>query len=66
MALIGLLQSINLKDQNRATKYTLDCEKIGSLNRTFNILSSAGYNNQGFFMPEKSWNNFETAVKRAK
>ncbi|WP_458694577.1 WD1261 family protein [Wolbachia endosymbiont of Cylisticus convexus] len=46
--LAGLLQSINLKDQNRAIKYTLDCEKIGTLNRTFNISASAGYNNQGF------------------
>ncbi|MFP3015508.1 MAG: hypothetical protein ACEY3B_04315 [Wolbachia sp.] len=48
MNLTGLLQSINLKDQNRATKYTLDCKKIDSLNRTFNILASAGCNNQGF------------------
>ncbi|WP_353278630.1 hypothetical protein [Wolbachia endosymbiont (group B) of Longitarsus flavicornis] len=46
--LAGLLQSINLKDQNRAIKYTLDCKKIGTLNRTFNISASAGYNNQGF------------------
>ncbi|MDX5496324.1 MULTISPECIES: hypothetical protein [unclassified Wolbachia] len=44
--LAGLLQSINLKDQNRATKYTLNREKIGSLNRTFNML--ADQNNQNF------------------
>ncbi|MGX9891801.1 WD1261 family protein [Wolbachia endosymbiont of Protocalliphora sialia] len=43
-----LLQSINLKDQNRAIKYTLDCGKIGTLNRTFNISASARYNDQGF------------------
>ncbi len=46
--LATLLQSINLKDQNRATKYTLNREKIGSLNRTFNIL--ADQNNQNFLI----------------
>ncbi|WP_264336380.1 MULTISPECIES: WD1261 family protein [unclassified Wolbachia] len=63
MALIGLLQSINLKDQNRATKYTLDCEKIGSLNRTFNILSSAGYNNQGFLCLKRAGPTLKQLLK---
>ncbi|WP_265029900.1 WD1261 family protein [Wolbachia endosymbiont (group A) of Philonthus cognatus] len=75
MNLTRLLQSINLKDQDRATKYTLDCEKIGSLNRTFNISASAGYNNQGFLclkragptlkhlLKEQNSNKFEERIK---
>ncbi|OCA06444.1 WD1261 family protein [Wolbachia endosymbiont of Trichogramma pretiosum] len=63
MALVGLVQGINLQDQNRATKYTLDCEKIGSLNRTFNILSSAGYNNQVFLCLKRAGPTLKKLLK---
>ncbi|WP_265036429.1 WD1261 family protein [Wolbachia endosymbiont (group A) of Anomoia purmunda] len=44
--LAKMLTCIDLSSENRSTKYTLNLEKIGSLNRTFNTL--ADQNNQDF------------------
>ncbi|WP_338406214.1 MULTISPECIES: WD1261 family protein [unclassified Wolbachia] len=44
--LAKMLTCIDLSSENRSTKYTLNREKIGSLNRTFNML--ADQNNQDF------------------
>lgn len=51
-----------MKDQNGAIKYTLNCKKIGSLNRRFSI--PAGYNNQGFLCLESMGPTLKHMLKK--